>query len=266
MWHKRINLAVALFMGLLVAIVLFPWIQQQRAAARKMQTKLNMKQIGLALHNYESTYKMYPPGGVFDLEGQGFHGWMTSILPFVDASSLYRLIDFDEPWNSKQNAGLFLHGKSCYENRSDEEFREPIVKARWEFPVAHFSANSNIMAANSSVRLESIDNSEQVFAAGELVGGFVPWGCPYNWREFNGLSSTPPTFGCSTRDGCHFLFVGGRVEFISRSISTDVLKRMNGEDHTGFKANSLKIQLLRHSLVHPTHFGLRGVPMMIERL
>lgn len=237
MWRKRVNVGVIILTSLLVVSVLVPMIQCSREAARRTQSKNNLKQLGLALSNYAEVFQGFPPGGVFNLERRGYHGWMTSILPFLNASPFYGFVDFNEPWDSAQNAGLFLNADPNFENPS-----EPQLHRHWEFPVAHYSANSHIMAVNRFVQLKSIDNRAQVFLVGELDGDFLPWGCPYNWRELDSLNSDPPTFGRSAKDGCQFLFVDGRVEFVTNDVSKDVLKQMGGEDLTGFKANPLNIQ------------------------
>lgn len=236
MWQKRINVGAIACTSLLVLCVIFPLIQQSREAARKTHSKNNLKQIGLALHNYADTYQGLPAGGVFDGTRHGFHGWMTVILPYMDDSPFYSYVKLDEPWDSKSNAGLFLNAMSCYENPSESS-----EHGHWEFPVAHYSGNPRVMAVNSYVNLDEID--KQVFLAGELDGRFVPWGCPYNWRELNNLNSSPPTYGRSTLDGCQFLFADGRVEFIANDVSKDVLQRMSGRDLTGFNANLLTFQI-----------------------
>ena len=162
---------------------------------------------------------------------------MTSILPQIDSLPLFHFVDFNEPWDSAKNAGLFLTRYPVFENPSE---LKPI--GHWEFPVIHYSANPHIMAVNSFTKPQSIKNPQRVFLVGELDGDFLPWGCPYNWRELDRLNSNPPTYGRHTRDGCQFLFVDGRVEFVSNEISPALLKQMNGDDLTEFKTDSPNIQ------------------------
>jgi prepilin-type N-terminal cleavage/methylation domain-containing protein len=86
-------LVVIAIIGLLVALLL-PAIQAAREAARRSQCKNNLKQIGLALHNYESARGAFPPGFVSRAAalneaglGPGW-GWAAHILPYLEESTL----------------------------------------------------------------------------------------------------------------------------------------------------------------------------------
>src|SRR5579859_7854071 len=85
-------LVVIAIIAVLVALLL-PAVQQAREAARRSQCKNNLKQFGLALHNYHDAYKMFPPGG--DAQSWGNSNWLNwqaKILPFIDQGPLYNQI------------------------------------------------------------------------------------------------------------------------------------------------------------------------------
>jgi prepilin-type N-terminal cleavage/methylation domain-containing protein/prepilin-type processing-associated H-X9-DG protein len=89
-------LVVIAVIGILVALLL-PAVQVAREAARRMQCKNNLKQIGLALNNYHEAHKMFPPGrmrSMVDGQGRCFSAY-AHLLPYLDAAPLYARIDFN---------------------------------------------------------------------------------------------------------------------------------------------------------------------------
>jgi prepilin-type N-terminal cleavage/methylation domain-containing protein len=97
-------LVVIAIIAILIALLL-PAVQQAREAARRTQCRNNLKQIGLALHNYESANQVLPPGyvsgiGTADPEtgdsGPGW-GWLAILLPHVDQANLQQSLQWDLP-------------------------------------------------------------------------------------------------------------------------------------------------------------------------
>jgi type II secretory pathway pseudopilin PulG len=99
--------------GLLMALLL-PATRSARPAARRMQCVNNLKQIALALHNYESTYKALPPIYTVDAAGKPLHSWRTLILPYLEQQPLYETIDLSKPWNDPANAKAYATEMSQY--------------------------------------------------------------------------------------------------------------------------------------------------------
>ncbi|MGN6133880.1 MAG: DUF1559 family PulG-like putative transporter [Aureliella sp.] len=118
-------LVVIAIIGILVGLLL-PAVQAAREAARRMQCSNNLKQIGLAILNYESTYKRLPPGAVFyggaattigrfsgALNNRG--SMLVFILPYLEQQALYNQFDFGMPLDDARfpagvNNGMFLKG------------------------------------------------------------------------------------------------------------------------------------------------------------
>jgi hypothetical protein len=117
----------------LLATALLPALVPSADAHAPRQTRIehqnNLKQIGLAMHNYESTFKRLPAAAIFDKEGKPLLSWRVAILPFLDQDALYKKLKLDEPWDSPNNIKLLENmpkvfgplgdgkddiGKTCY--------------------------------------------------------------------------------------------------------------------------------------------------------
>ncbi len=80
-----------------------------REPARRCQCVNNLKQLGVALHNYHDAYKCFPPAYVADEEGRPMHSWRVLILPYLERVELYEKYRFDEPWDGPHNRQLGDH-------------------------------------------------------------------------------------------------------------------------------------------------------------
>lgn len=100
-------LVVIAIIGVLVGLLL-PAVQAAREAARRMQCSNNLKQIALAVHNYESSHKTFPltstgPSRLTPKLGNGFYSWLAMILPQMEQSPIYGSINFDEAMVDPKN-------------------------------------------------------------------------------------------------------------------------------------------------------------------
>jgi prepilin-type N-terminal cleavage/methylation domain-containing protein len=93
-------LVVIAIIAILIALLL-PAVQAAREAARRTQCKNNLKQLGLALHNYHDVYTVFPPGGTYLAATVQPAGWsiQARLLPYIEQANLTSLIDFSRGYS-----------------------------------------------------------------------------------------------------------------------------------------------------------------------
>jgi prepilin-type N-terminal cleavage/methylation domain-containing protein len=111
-------LVVIAIIAILIALLL-PAVQQAREAARRTQCRNQLKQLGLALHNYHDTFSVMPPGvinpGIDTVAALPWTStcsvncrntpWSLMILPYIDQAPLYNQINFSLPMTKAQRSG-----------------------------------------------------------------------------------------------------------------------------------------------------------------
>lgn len=187
-------LVVIAIIAILIALLL-PAVQQAREAARRSQCKNNLKQMGIALHNYHETFRILPPGFNVDLvvantsTGNGGLGWSGSILPGIDQANVYNTIDFNADWGTGANEEACATYISVYRCPSDitvDHRNHDGIDAR--VPTSYLAcfsgtrgsdSQTNVTDAdgtfflNSSIRLRDItDGTTNTIGIGECVNDF----------------------------------------------------------------------------------------------
>ncbi len=89
--------------GLAVSL---PAVQKVRAAASRSTSMNNLKQIMLAMHNYESAHASFPPAAIVNKKAEKLLSWRVTILPYIEEQALYEKFKLDEPWDSENNKTL----------------------------------------------------------------------------------------------------------------------------------------------------------------
>jgi len=116
-------LVVIAIIGVLVALLL-PAVQSAREAARRISCANNLKQIGLAMHNYHESFGQFPPSVILPVGVAPFDGWSAQarLLPFLENQALQNLIDWKlgyplQPAVTKTRVSCFL----CPSEINDKE-------------------------------------------------------------------------------------------------------------------------------------------------
>jgi prepilin-type N-terminal cleavage/methylation domain-containing protein len=106
-------LVVIAIIGVMVGLLL-PAVQSAREAARRMQCGNRLKQLGLALHNYESSFKSLPPSRIEITTPVFQAGWQSMILPFIEQTALYDNYDRKLSWFAQQNVPVSTQSVSDF--------------------------------------------------------------------------------------------------------------------------------------------------------
>lgn len=242
-------LVVIAIIGILVGLLL-PAVQAAREAARKTSCKNNMRQLGIALHNYHNAHRCLPTGCI---EWRGYNAppshrqfaWSAFILPFLEQTNVYNQIDFNVPFDAPVNAPAAAKRLSVYECPTAPErhltrgqtdygglFGERIVDRR---------PDDGVFLYDQRIAFRDVrDGTSNTLAIAEDVGGpdsewingrnvFVQSGGindPNAWSGDNEIRS-------KHTGGAMLIFVDSHVEFVSENIDRQVLgsliTRANGE-------------------------------------
>jgi hypothetical protein len=213
--------AILITLGVVIAL-LFPAVQNAREAARKSVSKNNLKQLGLAFHNYYDTHMQFPPGAVVNEQDVAYHGWFSFLLPFLDSSPVYNWIDFNLSWDHPINEKAFRQ-----DYRTARILGESQLATESNYCLLHYMANPHIEFRNSGLKFDEFPQGlSHSWLLGEVPGNFQPWAYTFNWRPLvSELNTGPESYGRYSEDGAHFLMADGSVKFLSNDVETSMLNQ-----------------------------------------
>jgi prepilin-type processing-associated H-X9-DG protein len=204
--------------GILVGLLL-PAVQAAREAARRMQCSNNMKQIALAMHNYESTYRSLPPAYTVDANGNPLHSWRTLLLPYMEQQALYNSIDLNKPWNDPANAHISKVVLPVYSCPSTSI-------GNTELTCYQLIDDPSAMIYRDEFRkfadvTDGLSNTLMVVESCEANA--VPWMQPSDLAPQNFLA---PSVRQNHAGGCNCAFGDGSVKFLSQGINPQTTSAM----------------------------------------
>jgi len=194
--------------GVLIALLL-PTQRSAREAARRTQCQNNLKQITIALQNYEDVFHCLPPAYTVDADGKPLHSWRTLILPFIEQQTLYDKIDLTKAWDDPANKAAYDSVVSVYRCPSANM---PETKTTYLAPVC---TGSCLLAGRPRPLAEVTDKHDLTLLVFEADAEHaVHWMSPTDASDRLIL-----TFGEARQShpgGTQAAFLSGRVSFIGK--------------------------------------------------
>lgn len=222
--------------------LLLPAVQQAREAARRSQSKNNLKQLALSVHNYHDTYGHMPVGTHPNekLKADERLSWLASVLPFVDQSALFEKVDFEESWDDEANEAaaktripVFMNpGRPVNPNGPGETHYVGIAGLGKDAPMlAVTHKRAGVFGINRKTRFRDItDGTSNTMMTSEASGKIGPWIAggdstirPLTKKPYiNG----PDGIGGPFRGGVQIGIADGSVRFVSENIDPTIFERL----------------------------------------
>lgn len=243
-----VELLVAVSIVVILVSMAVPAVQQSREAARQRACRNNLRQIGIAMHNYHDVFNAFPTGWTArtaEAEYGPRFGWGTGILPYVEEAPLYNQL---RP-NGLLPAPDSNLTKRIAAYRCPADTTPDANEVRGGYGTSNYSGNfgdsplpgsadtppkgSGIMYLNSFVGLRQItDGSSNTFLVGERsvssAAGIWP-GVRANQNENDQVTDCSDqsrinavigSYSSAHPGGSHFLFCDGKVVFVSEDIDS----------------------------------------------
>lgn len=224
---------ILVFGGILAALLL-PAVQAAREAARRSQCTNNLKQIGLAMHNYHDSYGTFPAAVIADENGRPMQSWRVAILPFIEQKQLHDMYDSDVPWDDPNNELLVNMPVMAYRCPSDPPSSgpSPLCDTNYVMVVGKGTLGGE---PNEAVTFREItDGTSNTILAIEVGGSGIPWMEPRDVTVEEAVTFiTNPGASQFTQvhpGGLNVAMADGSVRFISNDINPGTLRALLTKD------------------------------------
>jgi hypothetical protein len=203
-----------------------PFLTEMDRLAAKMEGQNNIKQIGLAMHNYEASYGVFPNAAICDREGKPLLSWRVAILPFLDEENVYKQFNFNEPWDGPTNIKLLDKMPKAYAlpNRpakgNGETFLRVFTGPDTAFDLKRGRPGPGSFGLRIADITDGTSNTLMVVEAAESVPWTKPDDLPFDPKK------PLPKLGGTYPDKFFALFFDGSVRTIRTNLPADVLRAL----------------------------------------
>jgi hypothetical protein len=205
--------------------LLAPAVTSARATARRAMSTNNLKQIGLAFHNYLSSANRFPAAVNRGGKDKSIpYSWRVAILPYIEQQELYNQYNFDEPWDGPNNRKLIDKMPAIYAYPGPDG--KPSSRSNTSYFV--FTGPSTAVGAGDESLISRITDGTSNTILVVEANREIPWTKPED-IPFN-PNAPLPDLGGFTPDGFDAGFADGSVRYIKKSINPVTLKALITRD------------------------------------
>lgn len=170
--NKGLIIGLSVAGGLVVLVGAFLGLRYLVLGARnnamRSRSKLNLKMIALALHNYHDTYGQFPPAYTVGPDGKPLHSWRVLILPQIEQANLYEHIRLNEPWDSPHNRRLGENRPDTYRSTNSSDSTSTSYLA--------VSGPKSAFSGKKAMKIRDMtDGTEHTLMVVEAFGKQVHW-------------------------------------------------------------------------------------------
>jgi hypothetical protein len=209
--------------------LLLPAVQAARESARRMQSQNNLKQLGLAMHNYHDVWKRFPASHTLTADGKPKLSWRVHMLPYIEQQQLYEQFHLDEPWDSEHNKTLIAKIPPTYRSpttRSGEGMTTYLgakgKNAAFVDPDATDKGKDQAAGISLAAVVDGTSNTIMIVEASDDKA--VAWTKPGDF-EPDPMEPLKGLIGPSGQ-GFNACFCDGAVRMIKKSIDPKTLQRL----------------------------------------
>ena len=199
-----------------VATMVLPAIFKMRLAAQRTVSANNLKQIALAMHNYESAYGHLPAAVVMGPDGKTPHSWRVEILPFIEQNELFKAYKMDEPWDSPNNKKVLEKMPRVFNATPNQ----PSIMSSYYV----LNGKDTLFPGELGVKLADVtDGLSNTIMAVEAKPS-IPWTKPAD-LEYDPKKPLPK-FGGYYPEGFNAVFGDGSVHFIVNAVAEQNMRAL----------------------------------------
>lgn len=203
-------------------------VAKVRQAAMRSQSANNLKQIGIAMHNYHDTTGNFPAAAVYGKDGKPLLSWRVLILPYIEQDGLYKQFKLNEPWDSEHNKKLLAKLPKVYADPSGK------TDVKYGTYYQCFTGKGTVFEGKKGIRFTDIadgtSNTLMIVEAGKAVPWSKPEDLPY-------ADAAPvPAVGGIFPGGFNALFCDGSVRFLPKTLQGKTFRALitrNGGEAIG---------------------------------